>query len=295
MAYELKLLTGNANRPLAEEIAQYLHVPMADAEVTRFSDGEVYVQVDENVRGADVFVIQPTCPPVNDSLMELLIMVDAMKRASARRITAVLPYYGYARQDRKVQSRVPISARIVADLLEAAGIHRVLALDLNAGQIQGYFSVPVDHLFAGPVVMIDYLRKKHLRDPVIVAPDAGGVERARAMAKRFDAGLAHHRALGRVAPGGGDPTHLRRGLRLDIVRVSRLARSFSHGDARADDQAARRERQGVRQATLLRGRRSRGPLRRKESRVGHGRPQGGAPDDPRPRGHDPATHPAVRR
>ena len=190
MAYELKLLTGNANRPLAEEIAQYLHVPMADAEVTRFSDGEVYVQVDENVRGADVFVIQPTCPPVNDTLMELLIMVDAMKRASARRVTAVLPYYGYARQDRKVQSRVPISARLVADLLEVAGIQRVLALDLHAGQIQGFFSVPVDHLFAGPVVMIDYLRKKDLRDPVIVAPDAGGVERARALAKRFDAGLA---------------------------------------------------------------------------------------------------------
>src|SRR6266436_3961972 len=190
MAYELKLLTGNANRPLAEEIAQYLHVPMADAEVSRFSDGEVYVQVDENVRGADVFVIQPTCPPVNDSLMELLIIVDAMKRASARRITAVLPYYGYARQDRKVQSRVPISARLVADLLEAAGIHRVLALDLHAGQIQGFFSVPVDHLFAGPVVMIDYLRKKDLRDAVIVAPDAGGVERARAIAKRLNAGLA---------------------------------------------------------------------------------------------------------
>jgi ribose-phosphate pyrophosphokinase len=190
MAYELKLLTGNANRVLAEEIAQYLRVPLADAEVTRFSDGEVYVQVNENVRGADVFVIQPTCPPVNDSLMELLIMVDAMKRASARRITAVLPYYGYARQDRKVQSRVPISARLVADLLEAAGIDRVLALDLHAGQIQGFFSVPVDHLFAGPVVMIDYLRKKDLHEPVIVAPDAGGVERARAMAKRFDAGLA---------------------------------------------------------------------------------------------------------
>jgi len=190
MAYELKLLTGNANRPLAEEIAQYLCVPLADAEVTRFSDGEVYVQVNENVRGADVFVIQPTCPPVNDTLMELLIMVDAMKRASARRITAVLPYYGYARQDRKVQSRVPISARLVADLLEAAGIDRVLALDLHAGQIQGFFSVPVDHLFAGPVVMIDYLKKKDLHEPVIVAPDAGGVERARAMAKRFDAGLA---------------------------------------------------------------------------------------------------------
>jgi ribose-phosphate pyrophosphokinase len=190
MTYELKLLTGNANRPLAEEIAQYLRVPLCDAEVSRFSDDEVYVQINENVRGADVFVIQPTCPPVNDTLMELLIMIDALKRASAQRITAVLPYYGYARQDRKVQPRVPITAKLVADLLEAAGINRVLALDLHAGQIQGFFKVPVDHLFAGPVVMIDYLRKKELRDPVIVAPDAGGVERARAIAKRFNAGLA---------------------------------------------------------------------------------------------------------
>jgi len=190
MTYELKLLTGNANRPLAEEIAQYLRVPLCDAEVSRFSDGEVYVQINENVRGADVFVIQPTCPPVNDTLMELLIMIDALKRASAHRITAVLPYYGYSRQDRKVQPRVPITAKLVADLLEAAGINRVLALDLHAGQIQGFFKVPVDHLFAGPVVMIDYLRKKELHDPVIVAPDAGGVERARAIAKRFNAGLA---------------------------------------------------------------------------------------------------------
>ena len=190
MAYELKLFTGNANRPLAEEIAQYLRVPVGDAEVTRFSDGEVYVQFNENVRGADVFLIQPTCPPVNDTLMELLIMIDAFKRASVRRITAVLPYYGYARQDRKVQSRVPISAKLVADLLEAAGIDRVLALDLHAGQIQGFFNIPVDHLFAGPVVMIEYLHKKELRDPVIVAPDAGGVERARAIAKRLNAGLA---------------------------------------------------------------------------------------------------------
>jgi len=190
MAYELKLFTGNANRPLAEEIAQYLHVPVGDAEVTRFSDGEVYVQINENVRGADVFLIQPTCPPVNDTLMELLIMIDAVKRASAHRITAVLPYYGYARQDRKVQPRVPISAKLVADLLEAAGIDRVLALDLHAGQIQGFFNIPVDHLFAGPVVMIEYLRKKDLKDAVIVAPDAGGVERARAIAKRLNAGLA---------------------------------------------------------------------------------------------------------
>ncbi|MGH7276131.1 MAG: ribose-phosphate diphosphokinase [Candidatus Rokuibacteriota bacterium] len=190
MAYELKLFTGNANRPLAEEIAQYLRVPVGDAEVSRFSDGEVYVQINENVRGADVFLVQPTCPPVNDTLMELLIMVDAVKRASAHRITAVLPYYGYARQDRKVQPRVPISAKLVADLLEAAGVSRVLALDLHAGQIQGFFNIPVDHLFAAPAVMIDYLRKKELHDPVIVAPDAGGVERARAIAKRLNAGLA---------------------------------------------------------------------------------------------------------
>src|SRR5438552_13754350 len=189
MAYELKLFSGNANRALAEEIAQYLRVPVSDAEVTRFSDGEIYVQVNENVRGADVFLVQPTCPPVNDTLMELLIMVDAMRRASARRITAVLPYYGYARQDRKVQPRVPISAKLVADLLEAAGIDRLLALDLHAGQIQGFFKVPVDHLFANPII-IDYLGKKDLREPVIVAPDAGGVERARAIAKRLNASLA---------------------------------------------------------------------------------------------------------
>ena len=189
MAYELKLITGNANRPLAEEIAQDLRVPLADAEVSRFSDGEVFVQINENVRGADVFVIQPTCPPVNDNLMELLVMIDALKRASARRITAVLSYYGYARQDRKVQPRVPISAKLVADLITAAGCQRLLALDLHAGQIQGFFDIPVDHLFAAPV-MIDYLGKKDLTDPVVVAPDAGGVERARAMAKRIRAGLA---------------------------------------------------------------------------------------------------------
>ncbi|PYM20374.1 MAG: phosphoribosylpyrophosphate synthetase [Candidatus Rokuibacteriota bacterium] len=190
MSYELKIFTGNANRALAEEIAQYLHVPLGNAEVSRFSDGEVFAQINENVRGTDVFIVQPTCPPVNDSLMELLIMLDAFKRSSAHRITAVLPYYGYARQDRKVQGRMPISAKLVADLMEAAGTDRVLALDLHAGQIQGFFSVPVDHLFAGPVVMIDYLRKKDLRDPVVVSPDAGGVERARAIAKRLDAGLA---------------------------------------------------------------------------------------------------------
>jgi ribose-phosphate pyrophosphokinase len=189
MSYELRLFSGNANRALADEIAQYLKLPVSDAEVTRFSDGEVFVQVNENVRGADVFVVQPTCPPVNDTLMELLIMIDALKRASAHRITAVLPYYGYARQDRKVQPRVPISAKLVADLLEAAGVDRVLALDLHAGQIQGFFNIPVDHLFANPV-MIDYLEKMDLKDTVVVAPDAGGVERARHIAKRIDAGLA---------------------------------------------------------------------------------------------------------
>ena len=190
MAYELKLFTGNANRALAEEIAQYLRVPLGAAEVDRFSDGEVFVQLNENLRGADVFVIQPTCPPVNDNLMELLIMIDAIKRASAHRITTVLPYYGYARQDRKAMGRVPISAKLVADLLSAAGVHRVLALDLHAGQIQGFFNIPVDHLFAAPAVMIDYLNKKDLRDPVVVSPDAGGVERSRAIAKRLDANLA---------------------------------------------------------------------------------------------------------
>ncbi|MDO8475625.1 MAG: ribose-phosphate pyrophosphokinase [Candidatus Rokubacteria bacterium] len=190
MAYELKLFSGNANRPLAEEIAQHLHIRLGDADVSRFSDGEVYVQINENVRGQDVFVVQPTCPPVNDHLMELLVMIDAFKRASARRITAVLPYYGYGRQDRKVMPRVPITAKLVADLITTAGCHRVLAVDLHAGQIQGFFDIPVDHLFAAPPVIVDYLAKKDLKDPVLVSPDAGGVERARAIAKRLNAGLA---------------------------------------------------------------------------------------------------------
>jgi ribose-phosphate pyrophosphokinase len=189
MSYELKLFSGNANRPLAEEIAQQLHVRLGDADVSRFSDGEVYVQINENVRGEDVFILQPTCPPVNDNLMELLVMIDAFRRASARRITAVLPYYGYGRQDRKAQSRVPISAKLVADLITTAGASRVLAIDLHAGQIQGFFNIPVDHLFAAPVI-IDYLAKKDLEDVVLVSPDAGGVERARAIAKRLRAGLA---------------------------------------------------------------------------------------------------------
>ena len=190
MAYELKLFSGNANRPLAEEIAQHLRIRLGDVDVSRFSDGEVYVQINENVRGQDVFVIQPTCPPVNDTLMELLVMMDAFKRASARRITAVLPYYGYGRQDRKVMPRVPITAKLVADLITTAGCHRLLAVDLHAGQIQGFFNIPVDHLFAAPPVLVDYLAKKDLQDLVLVSPDAGGVERARAIAKRLNAGLA---------------------------------------------------------------------------------------------------------
>jgi ribose-phosphate pyrophosphokinase len=183
------IFTGNANPALAQEICDYLSMPLGRASVKTFSDGEVYVEIGENVRGADVYVIQPTCPPVNDNMMELLIMVDALRRASARRITAVLPYYGYARQDRKVAPRVPISAKLVADIITTAGVRRVLAMDLHSSQIQGFFSIPVDHLFAAPVTL-DYLREKFSGEVVMVSPDAGGVERTRAFAKRFGAGLA---------------------------------------------------------------------------------------------------------
>ena len=183
------IFTGNANTTLAQEICDYLSMPLGRASVRTFSDGEVYVEIGENVRGADVFVVQPTCPPVNHNMMELLIMVDALRRASARRITAVLPYYGYARQDRKVAPRVPISAKLVADIITTAGARRVLAMDLHAPQIQGFFSIPVDHLFAAPV-LLDSLRKKFSGEVVMVSPDAGGVERTRAFAKRFGAGLA---------------------------------------------------------------------------------------------------------
>ncbi len=185
----LILLTGNANPRLAQEIADYLGLRLGQAEVSQFSDGEVFVQISENVRGADVFVIQPTCPPVNQSLMELLVMLDALKRASAQRITAVLPYYGYGRQDRKVQPRVPISAKLVADLITAAGAHRLLTMDLHVGQIQGFFNIPVDHLFAAPV-LLRYFQDRQWKDAVVVSPDAGGVERARAFAKRLGTSLA---------------------------------------------------------------------------------------------------------
>ncbi len=185
----LILFTGNANPQLAQEIADYLGMRLGQAEVSQFSDGEIFVQIYENVRGADVFVVQPTCPPVNQNLMELLVMLDALKRASAQRITAVLPYYGYGRQDRKVQPRVPISAKLVADLLTVAGAHRLLTMDLHAGQIQGFFNIPVDHLFAAPV-LLRYFQDRQWEDAVVVSPDAGGVERARAFAKRLGTSLA---------------------------------------------------------------------------------------------------------
>lgn len=183
------LFSGNANRKLAQEICEYLGTPLGLAEVSQFSDGEVFVQISENVRGADVFVIQPTCPPVDHHLMELLIMIDALRRASAARITAVIPYYGYSRQDRKVQPRVPISSKLVADLIAVSGANRVLTMDLHAGQIQGFFNIPVDHLFATPV-LLQYFQEMDWNNGVVVAPDAGGVERARAFAKRLGTSLA---------------------------------------------------------------------------------------------------------
>ncbi len=185
----IKLFTGNSNKILAKEIADVLKIPVGEATVSTFSDGEIMVQINENVRGADVFVIQSTCMPVNNNIVELLLMIDALKRASAGRITSVIPYYGYARQDRKAQPRVPISARMVADLITAIGAHRVLTIDLHAGQIQGFFDIPVDHLYSAPV-LAEYIKKEYLNDVVIVSPDAGGVERARAFAKRLNASLA---------------------------------------------------------------------------------------------------------
>ena len=185
----LKVFAGSSNLELAEEICQYLGVPPGEQSLRRFSDGEVAYQILENVRGADVFVVQPSCPPVNESIMEMLIMIDAFKRASARRITAVLPYYGYARQDRKDKPRVPISAKIVGDLLTAVGASRLLTMDLHAGQIQGFLNIPVDHLFAAPVIL-GHLATMGLNNPAIVSPDAGGVERARFYARKLKANLA---------------------------------------------------------------------------------------------------------
>ena len=185
----LKVFCGTANPSLGRDICRYLGVPLAEGLVTRYSDGEVRLQILENVRGADVFVVQPTCNPVDTNLMELLLMMDALKRASARRITPVIPYYGYSRQDRKDKPRVPVSAKLVADLLTTAGADRALTMDLHAPQIQGFFAIPVDHLFAAPV-LVEHFRQLALPNLTIIAPDAGGVERARFFAKKMDAALA---------------------------------------------------------------------------------------------------------
>jgi ribose-phosphate pyrophosphokinase len=187
---EIKLFSGTSNPTLARAIAEGVGVPLGGAEIGRFSDGECQVEITENVRGGDVFVVQSTCMPTNDNLMELLLMLDAFKRASAKRLTAVIPYYGYARQDRKVAPRVPISAKLIADLITAAGAQRVLTVDLHAGQIQGFFNIPVDNVYATPI-LLQYLRDRlGDRKVTVVSPDAGGVERARAFAKRLDASLA---------------------------------------------------------------------------------------------------------
>lgn len=186
----MQVFSGSSNREMAVEVCAYLGVPLGQADVRRFSDGEVMIEIDENVRGGDVFVIQSTCTPVNDHLMELLLMLDAFRRASAKRITAVIPYYGYARQDRKVSPRVPISAKLVADLITTAGASRVLTIDLHAGQIQGFFDIPVDNLFATPVLLKSIQQHVQNGPVAVVSPDPGGVERARAFAKRLDATLA---------------------------------------------------------------------------------------------------------
>lgn len=187
---KLSLFTGNANPELASEIAANLGVPLGEVRVSRFSDGETFCEIKENVRGRDVYVLQPTSSPVNDSLMELLIMCDALRRASVASITAVIPYYGYARQDRKAAPRTPITSKLVADLLVAAGVGRVVSIDLHAAQIQGFFNIPFDHLHALPVFLEDYLKKNYTENAVFVSPDAGGVERTRAYSKRLGASLA---------------------------------------------------------------------------------------------------------
>jgi len=186
---DFAIFSGNSNATLAQKIGEYLNVPLGGAKVTRFSDGEVQIEIDDNVRAKDIYVIQSTCIPVNDNLVELLMMIDAFRRSSAKRITAVIPYFGYARQDKKVAPRVPISAKLVANLLTVAGTNRVITLDLHAGQIQGFFDIPVDNLFSA-TVMIDYIRMKFQNNLVIVSPDTGGAERARAFAKRLNANLA---------------------------------------------------------------------------------------------------------
>ena len=186
---KLKIFTGNANPELAQQIAHHVGVPLGNASIIRFSDGEIRIKLDESVRGCDVFIVQPTSAPANEHLMELLIMVDALKRASAKSINVVIPYYGYARQDRKQRAREPITAKLVADLLVTAGVNRMVSMDLHAGQIQGFFNIPVDHLL-GEKILADYFLKKGLEDVVVVSPDMGGVARARGMAERLGASIA---------------------------------------------------------------------------------------------------------
>jgi ribose-phosphate pyrophosphokinase len=185
----IQVFSGNAHLKLANEVCKYIEIPLGRAKVSRFSDGEVFVEIQENVRGVDTYVLQPTCAPVNDNLVEMLVMIDALKRASASSITAVMPYYGYARQDRKSSPRTPISAKLIADLISTAGATRVLAMDLHAGQIQGFFNIPVDHLYAKPV-LTEYIKQTMGPDAVVVSPDAGGVERARAYSKVLNSPLA---------------------------------------------------------------------------------------------------------
>jgi len=203
---ELKVFGGRAHPGLVREICDYLGLDLGRVEAFNFSDGEIFCQIEENVRGSDAFVIQPVCTPVNENLMELLILLDALKRSSASRVTAVIPYYGYARQDKKDRPRVPITAKLVADLISAAGAERILTMDLHAAQIQGFFDVPVDHLFAAPV-LLEAIRKLDIPDLMIISPDAGGVERARAIAKRLDAGLAIVDKR-RVAPNQAKVMHI---------------------------------------------------------------------------------------
>jgi ribose-phosphate pyrophosphokinase len=189
MKNSLSLFSGNANRALAKKVCDYLSLPLGKVEIARFPDGEIDLKILEDVRGADIYVVQPTCPPVNENLMELLILIDCLRRASAERITAVIPYFGYARQDRKAEGRVPISAKLVANLITAAGASRALAVDLHAAQLQGFFDIPMDHLYAAPV-LLDYFKRFELQDVTVVSPDVGGIKMARAYAKRLNAGLA---------------------------------------------------------------------------------------------------------
>ena len=230
----LKIFSGNANRALAQQICDFLSIPVGKMNLSAFSDGELYCQILENVRGKDVFIIQPTCCPVNGNLMELLIMIDAFKRSSASRITAVIPYYGYGRQDRKDKPRVPISSKLVADLLTAAGANRILTTDLHAGQIQGFFNIPVDHLYAAPV-LIEYLKKQNIPDLTVVSPDAGGVERARALAKRLDKAI---RQAGGVPNPGGFPIAFTAWNDVALGRVVEHALELQRGVVAEIEQAA---------------------------------------------------------